>query len=151
MRPFNVLCLLHFMVVHVHLPSRSLSAVHVHDFLVVLCRLLRLAFVAGIKCESTRKRISLPERERERERLLFFNCHLPYLRQLFRTSSGCLQLPLCRVFVFRCNCCSCRDVLRISGLTLTRCGLPENNKQTLASVIALPAILSVGVCKRRAQ
>lgn len=151
MRPFNVLCLLHSMVVHVHLPSRSLSAVHVHDFLVVLCRLHRLAFVAGIKCESTRKRISLPERERERERLLFFNCHLPYLRQLFRTSSACLQLLLFYIFVFRCNCCSCRDVLRISGLTLTRCGLPENNKQTLASVIALPAILSVGVCKRRAQ
>lgn len=148
MRPFNVLCLLHCMVVHVHLPSRSLSAVHVHDFLVVLCRLLRLAFVAGIKCESTRKRISLPERERD---FCFFNCHLPYLRQLFRTSSACLQFPLFCIFVFRCNCCSCRDVLRISGLTLTRCGLPENNKQTLASVIALPAILSVGVCKRRAQ
>lgn len=88
---------------------------------------------------------------RKRERLLFFNCHLPYLRQLFRTSSACLQLPIFCIFVFHCNCCSCRDVLRISGLTLTRCGLPENNKQTLASVIALPAILSVGVCKRRAQ
>lgn len=60
-------------------PTPSLSAVHVHDFLVVLCRLLRLAFVAGIKCESTRKRISLPERERERERDFCFSiaiCHI---------------------------------------------------------------------------
>lgn len=46
-------------------PTPSLSAVHVHDFVVVLCRLLRLAFVAGIKCESTRKRILLRERERD--------------------------------------------------------------------------------------
>lgn len=124
MRPFNVLGLLHCMVVHVHLPSRSLSAVHVHDFLVVLCRLLRLAFVAGIKCESTRKRISLPERERERETFVFqlpfaiFAAIVSYFFCLPAASPlPCLRFPLQllqlsrRTPNFRLNF----DSLRIAG------------------------------------
>lgn len=104
--------------------STFMTCLWFFSFIFFFVCFFKLVFVAGIKCESTRKRISLREWERERERLLFFNCHLPYLRQLFRTSLACsfpclpcLRFPLQllqlsrRTPNFRLNF----DSLRIAG------------------------------------